>query len=157
MIRRAHLCPRGAATTTALVLAITAALISGCTTDSGASTSLPPPDVSAQLPTPPLPVDTTYRSAVEQAVATGIGLAADQIRAGLGADPDTTLMTLAKPRGLTQDRLAGTIRAALRSATERAVRSGGWTASQAARMTGFWSTESDPDLIVQVSRWFRAG
>ena len=143
--------------TTAVVLVV-AVLIAGCGTDNSGSTPLPPPpNVSVALSSPPLAVDATYRSAVEQAVATGIGLTVDQIRTNLGADPNLTLMNLAKPRGLTQDQLAGKARAALSTATDQAVRSGTWTASQAAQMTGFWRTESDPDLIVQVSRWFRAG
>jgi hypothetical protein len=113
-----------------------------------------PPSVSAPALHPPLAIDASYRAAVTQALATSLKLGDAQIRTELGADPNATLMGLAKPLGLAQDQLATTIRSALTAATAQKVHSSTWTPTQAAQLTSFWTAQTDPSVITQVSQWF---
>jgi hypothetical protein len=117
----------------------------------------PVPTASAPALQPPLAIGAKYRSAVVLAVATDLGLTSAQIRTDLLDHPDSTLMNLAKPRGLAQDQLAGRIRTALTAATAQQVRSAVWTHAQAAQLNQFGASQADPSLISQVSQWFRVG
>lgn len=139
----------------AATLAIT--LLAACSTSTHhtALDQQPPPSVSAVVPTAPLSLGTDYTTAVTDAVATTLKLPAPQISTDLIAQPDATLMTLAKPTGVAQDSLAATIRSALSAATATQVRSGTWTPSQAAQLTTFWTAQTDPSLITRISQWFR--
>jgi hypothetical protein len=114
------------------------------------------PPAAARAPlSPPVAVSLEDRTAVEQQVAARMRLDPARIRAQLQADPNATLMTAAKPLGLAQDQLAAIILAALNDRADTALRSGTWTAPQASQQKQFWTAQPQPDLIAEISRWFR--
>jgi hypothetical protein len=104
---------------------------------------------------PPVAAQADDRSAVCAQVAAGLHADPAQVTAALRADSNASLMTLAKPRGLAQDQLAELILAALRDRADARLRSRAWTAQQAEQDKQFWSAQPQPDLISEVSRWFR--
>ena len=135
----------------ALAVAVTACGRGQSTTPGGVA---PPAATRAPL-SPPAPVSLEDRTAVEQQVASRLHLDPAQVRAQLHADPNATLMTLAKPLGLAQDQLGAIILAALNDRADTALRSGTWTAQQANQEKQFWTAQPLPDLIAEISRWFR--
>jgi uncharacterized membrane protein len=119
--------------------------------------TFPAPVASAAPLSPPVAPGPDYRTAVQGYVADQMHLIPQQVRDRLQADPNATLMTLSKPLGIAQDTLAPKILSALNEAADSAVRSGGWTTQQATEEKQFWSGQSQPALITEVSRWFREG
>jgi hypothetical protein len=134
-----------------------AVLVAGCSASAHrvAVDHQPPPNVSAAVPRAPVSLGPDYQAAVTDVVATTMKLSTTRIKADLAAQPDSTLMNLAKPLGFAQDALAASIRSALSAATAAQVRSGTWTPSQAAQLTTFWTAQTDPSLITRISQWFR--
>ncbi|WP_322770338.1 hypothetical protein [Frankia sp. Cr1] len=122
---------------------------------SSAQGGVEPPAATHAPLSPPLPVSLEDRTAVEQQVAARLRLDPAQIRAQLQAEPNATLMTLAKPLGLAQDALGPIILAAVNDRADAALRSGTWTAPQANQEEQFWTAQTQPDLIAEISRWFR--
>src|SRR5262245_56288025 len=134
----------------AAVLALTA-----CDTHRSAGADPPPPASSSRALVPPVPPDADYRSAVEDRVAAALHSTTSQLATQLKADERLTLMNLAKPAGIAQDKLVAAISSALKDAADAAARPGRWTAEQANQEKQFWTAQSDPDLISELSRWFR--
>jgi hypothetical protein len=117
-----------------------------------------PPLAADRTPlSPPVAPSAQYRAAVEDQVATVLHTTTPQLRSQLSADPRLTLMNLAKPAGLSLDQLAAAILSALKGATNAAANSGAWTGEQANQEKQYWSAQSDPNLISEISRWFRDG
>lgn len=138
------------------LLALAAVLaVSACGTHRSAAGNPPPPAVDSSPLAPPVALDADYRKTVEDGVAAALHSTPSQLSAQLRADPRLTLMSLAKPAGIAQDRLAAAILSALKDAADAEIRWGRWTAEQSDREKQYWNTQRQPDLISEVSRWLR--
>jgi hypothetical protein len=139
-----------------VAIAFSGLVATGC--DGTATTSAPPaPSASSARLSPPIAVSSDYRTAVERQVAVRLHLSPERVRSQLRADPNATVMTLAKPAGLAQDQLASIVLTALRDSGDAAVGSGSWSAQQAEEENGYWASQSQGRLIAEVSVWFRQG
>jgi hypothetical protein len=138
-----------------IAVAALACSVAGCGSSGDPVGRQPPPAVTAAPLSPPITLTNGYRSDALSRIASALHETSEQIRSYLRAQPSATLMTLAKPAGLSQDQLAAAIRAALTAAGQSQIRSGTWTPSQAAQLATFWSAQPDPAVITQVSQWFR--
>jgi hypothetical protein len=114
----------------------------------------PAADASSPPLDPPIALDTSDRAAVVEHVAAALHQDPAQLGAALRSDRSATLMTLAKPMGVAQDRLAEIVLAALREVTDLRGSSGSWTQSQVVAETRFWTAQAHGALIAEVSRWF---
>jgi hypothetical protein len=99
--------------------------------------------------------DATYRSRVAQQVADALQQPRDRLAAQLRADPQVTLMTLAKPLGVAQDRLAQIVLAALDAASDAYGADGRWTPQEVDAEKSYWASQDQGPLVAEVSRWLR--
>jgi hypothetical protein len=142
----------------AVITLIALAALAGCT-HQRPSQSLreePPPTgvPSSQPLAPPEPVDAAYRADVERIVATRLHLTVPDITHQLRAQPNSTLMNLAKPLGLAQDQLSATIASAFATADNDATLTRHLTTAQADQLTRYWSSQPDASRITEVSYWY---
>ncbi|MFI5254888.1 MAG: hypothetical protein ACHQ15_05470 [Candidatus Limnocylindrales bacterium] len=114
---------------------------------SAADPSSPPLD-------PPVALDASDRAAVVERIAAALHQDPDQLGAQLQSDPSATLMTLAKPLGIAQDRLAEIVLAALSDVTDGRGASGSWTQNEVVAEKQFWAAQTQGALVAEVSRWF---
>jgi len=155
LIGRAAVCQLGGSVT---VLVAVGGLL-GCGGDPATSAlAPPPPPLTSFTPlAPPFPVDSTYEADVEGGVASALHLGRNTITAELRSSPGSTLMNLAKPRGIAEDSLDAIILRSLGKAADSEVRAGRWSARDADEETGYWQSQSVPDLISEVTGWFVRG
>jgi hypothetical protein len=121
------------------------------TGNSGAASGAAPGPASA----PPVAVPTTMYASVKAEVAHDMRLSVAQITVQLQADSHADLMRLAKSSGLAQDQLQRLLISALQSASDQGVRGGAWTQRQADTDMSYWKRLSAPELIAEISDWFR--
>ena len=116
----------------------------------------PPPAgaPTSQPLTPPQPIDAAYKADVERVVAARLHLTVAQITQQLRAQPNSTLMNLAKPLGLAQDQLSTIIVSAFTTADNDTANARHRTAAQADQLTRYWSSQSDASLISEASYWY---
>lgn len=140
-----------------LVVLVASLGVAGC----GAQTSASPAgsvqaaaDPSSPPLDPPIALDASDRAAVVEDIAAALHQDPAQVGAQLRSDPSATLMTLAKPLGVAQDRLAEIVLAALIDATDLRESSGAWTQNEVIAEKQFWAAQTQGALIAEVSRWF---
>ena len=114
---------------------------------SAADPSSPPLD-------PPVALDASDRAAAVERIAAALHQDPSQLGAQLQSDPSATLMTLAKPLGIAQDRLAEIVLAALSDVTDGRAASGSWTQNEVVAEKQFWAAQTQGALIAAVSHWF---
>jgi hypothetical protein len=129
--------------------------LAACGTDRATDTNAPPAASDITPLSPPVSPAAQYRTAVEDRVAAVLHTTASQLRSQLAADRRLTLMNLAKPAGLSQDKLAAAILSALTDSADAAARAGVWTVEQAGQEKQYWTAQPDLNLITEISRWFR--
>jgi hypothetical protein len=115
----------------------------------------PPADPSSAPLAPPTSPEAAYRSRVTQQVTDALQQSRDQLAAQLQADPQATLITLAKPLGIAQDRLAQIVLDALNDAADANGTARLWTPQEVAAEKAFWASQDQGQLIAEVSRWLR--
>src|SRR3974390_959477 len=142
----------------ALIGLIAVAALAGCAQHGTSQPlNLPPPPSgvpSTEPLAPPVPLDATYRTDLENVIASRLHTSVPAIHQQLGGQPNSTLLILAQPAGLAQDQLAALITSALNRATSDAERTGHLTATQAAQLTQYWNSQSTPNLITEASYWY---
>jgi len=134
-----------------LLCAVLIAVVAGCGGTNRPSAARPPAPTSATRLRPPIPAGAAYRRSVEVGIAAR--LHTTDANSQLRAAPGSTLEILAKPLGLAEDQLGTVTRASLDRAADAAVRSRRWTPAEARKEKRYWSTQSAPSLIAEVSTW----
>jgi len=136
-----------------LLCAVLIAVVAGCGGTNRPSAARPPAPTSATRLRPPIPAGAAYRRSVEVGIAARLHTTDANLRSQLRAAPGSTLEILAKPLGLAEDQLGTVTRASLDRAADAAVRSRRWTPAEARKEKRYWSTQSAPSLIAEVSTW----
>ena len=144
--------------TIAAIAIVGLAAFSGCShhrTAQPPSQTPPPRGIpNAEPLAPPAEVDSAYKTAVESIIAERLHLTIATITQQLRAQPDATLMNLAKPAGLAQDQLSTLIVSAFNTADDNTVRAGHLTQPQADQLTRYWTSQTDASLITEASYWY---
>jgi len=141
-----------------LILALSVAVLAGCDAQPSArSTTIeqPPANVADAPLAPPISPDAAYRARVVGQIADALQQDSGQLAAALRADAQSTLMSLAKPLGVAQDRLAQIALTALDEAADAYGQAGTWSAQQVTAEKAYWGSRSQGPLISEVSRWLR--
>jgi hypothetical protein len=134
---------------------LTGMLLAACSAQNGGGNAFSTSPAAQSAGTPPVTVPATMYAIVKAQVAQGMRLTVAQITTQLQADPNASLMTLAKPQGLALDQLHTMLINTLQSASDQSVRVGQWTQQQASDDMNYWKQRGQADLVNDITAWFR--